>query len=265
MQGKVVPNAKAITHSETGHVFKIFSDGYNPHEYDEWLLQGSEAILDQGLHVASAGLLELGAVAWIQFEMPENITTAEGVTFRPWFNAFGSLNGKFASTWKTGVTNIVCDNTMRAAQGESGPQFKVKSTANSFQRLDEARQALGIVFSVGEEFEQEVKALCAQDFTNQQFSKLVEQLAPITSETKPAGVRLAAKKRDALVSLWRSDPRVSPWQGTAWGAYQAVNTYGQHLATVRVGNRPERNMTKNLQGKIDESDADVLARIAALI
>lgn len=256
---------QVIVRSDNGARLGIFSSIYQPHAYDQWLITTSETIMDQGLHIASAGLLENGAVAWLQFEMPDNVTTAEGVTFRPWFNAFSSLNGKFATTWKTGVTNIVCDNTMRAAQGERSEQFKVKSTARSMSRITKAREALGIVFTTGAEFEAEVKALCEQDFTDRQFDALVAQLAPIKPDMKPRGVSMATRKRDALKTLWTSDSRVAPWAGTAWGAYQAVNTYGQHCATVRVGNRPERNMMKNLQGKIDESDADVLGRIAALV
>lgn len=264
---QMVPNAKAIVRSDNQHVLGIFSDGYQPHHYDQWLLDNVGYILDTSsgeLGIGSAGVLEGGAVGWVQVEMPETVKTAEGVTFRPWFNAFSSLNGKFATTYKTGVTNIVCDNTMRAAQGERSEQFKAKSTSRSLTRIAEARDALGLVFSVAADFEREIAELCSTDFTNQQFDKLVAQLAPVTADMKPRAVSMANKKRDQLYGLWRNDERVAPWAGTAWGAYQAVNTHGQHLATVRVGNRPERNMTKNLQGKIDESDASALELIAAL-
>lgn len=262
--GEPVPNVQAITRSDTGAVLGIFSDSYWPHEYDRWLLANVEMILDDNLQIGSAGLLEGGAVAWVQVEMPENVETAEGVVFRPWLNAFSSLNGKFATTYKTGVTNIVCDNTMRAAQGERTEQFRVKSTARSLQRITQAREALGLVFSVGEDFEAEVKALCATDFTNRQFDALTAQLAPITTDMKPRAVTLAQKKRDTLQALWANDERVTPWRGTAWGAYQAVNTYGQHVSTVRGGNRPHRNMMSTLSGRFDESDTDALSRIMTL-
>ena len=262
-----VPDRQAIVRSDTGDVLGIFSDGYQPHHYDEWLLGNVGAILDTtagDLGIGSAGVLEGGAVGWVQVEMPETVKTAEGVQFRPWFNAFSSLNGKFATTYKTGVTNIVCDNTMRAAQGERSEQFKIKSTSRSLDRIAEARDALGLVFSVADDFAAEVAELCATDFTDRQFESLVDQLAPLTPDMKPRAQTIREKKRDALWTLWRSDERAATWTGTAWGAYQAVNTYDQHLATVRVGNRPERNMTKSLQGKIDDADTDVLARIAAL-
>lgn len=259
-----VPGRKAIVRSDNGAVLGVFSDGYQPHHYDEWLLSNVEAILSQSLMIGSAGLLENGAVAWVQVEMPENVTTAEGVTFRPWINAFSSLNGKFATTYKTGVTNIVCDNTMRAAQGERSEQFKAKSTSKSLERLGQVRDALGLVFSTGEDFAAEVAQLCATDFTNRQFDALVKDMFPIEDDAPSRTRTMTTQKRDQLHTLWVADERVAPWSGTAWGAYQAFNTYGQHVARIKGDNRAERNMTKTLNGKIDEADDLVLTRITAL-
>lgn len=242
----------------------IFRPGYTIHNYDEWLLGNVQGILDQDLNIGSAVLLENGAVCSIQVEMPENVTTAEGVVFRPFINAFSSLNGKYATTYKTGVTHVVCDNTMRAMTGERTEQFKCKSTARSMGKISKAREALGLVIAVADDFEAEVARLCATPFNDRQFFQLVSQLAPITPESKPRGVTLATKKRDALHLLWRTDERVAPWSGTAFGAWQAVNTYGQHASTVRVGNRPERNYTKTLDGKIEEADAQALDLILSL-
>lgn len=264
----VVPQHKAIVRNDTGAVLGVFSNGYCPHDYNEWLLSNMAGILDTSagdLGIGSAGLLEGGAVAWVQVEMPETVKTVEGVQFRPWINAFSSLNGKFATTYKTGVTNIVCDNTMRAAQGEHSEQFKVRSTSRSLGKLAEAREALGLVFAVAEDFELQVSELTAQHFTTRQFDSLVKQLAPITEDMKPVAVTNADKKRGLLWSLWNLDERVAPWRGTAWGAYQAANTYGQHLSRINGGNRPLSNMKRSLGGQIDQADTDVLERIAALV
>jgi phage/plasmid-like protein (TIGR03299 family) len=263
-----VENSKAIVRSDTGTVLGVFSQGYCPHDYNEWLLTNIGGILGTSsgdLGIGSAGLLEGGAVAWVQVEMPETVKTAEGVQFRPWLNAFSSLNGKFATTYKTGITDVVCDNTMRAAQGEHSEQFKVRSTARSLGKLAEAREALGLVFAVADDFEQHIAQMCAQQFSNRKFELLMRELVPIEQDMKPVAVTNATKKRDALMGLWLNDRRVAPWTGTAWGAFQAFNTYGQHLGRVVGGNRPLSNMKRSLSGKIDEADADVLDRIAALV
>lgn len=255
---------QVIIRSDDGSRLGIFRPGYVIHNYDEWLLTNVQNILDDGLSIGSAVLLENGAVCCVQVEMPDNITTREGVEFRPFLNAFSSLNGKFATTYKTGITHVVCDNTMRAAVGERTEQFKVKSTARSMGQLGRAREALGLVWAVGDDFAAEVSRLCATQFSDRQFELMTKELAPIGPDSKPRAVTMATKKRDALMGLWRSDARVTPWAGTAFGAWQAVNTYGQHMATVRVGNRAERNMTKVLDGKTEEADARALDLIMAL-
>ena len=64
---------------------------------------------------------------------------------------------------------------------------------------------------------------------------------------------LAGTKRDTLAGLYRTDPRVAPWAGTAHGVLQAVSTYDQHQATVR-GSRAERNHLKTITGDFGRLD-----------
>lgn len=261
-----IPGRKAIVHPENDHVFGVFKDSYTPHPFSEWLVTNVSNVLGGELAIGSAGLLKMGAVAWVQAEMPDNVTTVDGVEFRPFFNAFGSLDGTFASTYKLGVTNVVCDNTMRAAQNEDTPQVKIKSTKYGKAKVVKIREALGMVHAVADAFSEEAHRLCSTQFTDRQFEALVDQLAPAPDpvEASKRAITLAENKRDAFWNMWRQDERVAPWNGTAWGAYQAVNTYGQHVATVQNTERAERNMLNALNGKIDDQDARTLELIGSL-
>jgi len=104
-----VEGKQAITCSDTGHVLGIFSSGYTVHQYREWLLDRVSTILDNGLSIGSAGLLRDRAQAWVSVEVPDNITTPEGVVFRPNLLACTSHDGSLATTYKRVVTNVVCD------------------------------------------------------------------------------------------------------------------------------------------------------------
>jgi len=64
---------------------------------------------------------------------------------------------------------------------------------------------------------------------------------------------LASTKRDTLAGLYRSDPRVAPWSGTAHGVLQAINTYDQHNGVIR-GDRAERNSLKTITGDFGRLD-----------
>jgi hypothetical protein len=77
------PGRQAILRSDNGHVMGIFTDGYQPHPYVEWLITTIGMLLDDDLSIGSAGLLRGGAVAWVSVEVPDTVTTPEGVQFRP--------------------------------------------------------------------------------------------------------------------------------------------------------------------------------------
>jgi phage/plasmid-like protein (TIGR03299 family) len=259
-----VPGSKAIARSDNGEVLGIFRDGYVPHQYREWLLKALADILDDNLQIGSAVLLKGGAVACVSVETPENLTTPEGVEYRPHLLAVSSFNGTIATTYKPVVTNVVCDNTMTSALREDGPTFKVKATRNSQLRLADAREALGIVHTMADDFAAEVAKLSATPFGDKHFERLVISMTKHDPNSK-RGATMAENKRDKLWELWRSDARVVEFAGTAYGAWQAVNTYQQHESPFKGGNRVERNMLRDLTGKTEAADVETLERILSLV
>lgn len=99
-----------------------------------------------------------------------------------------------------------------------------------------------------------------------QWERIVKELIPMPDDPTKSkrAATVATRKRDTLMRLWRHDERVAPWSGTAFGAWQAFNTYGQHEATVRGMSRQERNMLNAVNGTIESADADTVRRILAL-
>src|SRR5688572_29894447 len=110
-----IPNRKAMITSDNGDVLGIFKSGYTGHQYKEWLLENVATILDDDLGIGSAGLLRNRAQAWVSVEVPETISTPEGVEFRPNLLACTSFDGSLATTYKRAVGIVVCDNTLSAA------------------------------------------------------------------------------------------------------------------------------------------------------
>lgn len=259
-----VPNRQVIARSDTGHVMGVFMQGYEPHQYREWLLNQVANFLDSGLAVGSAGLLRGGAQAWVSVEVPENITTPQGVEFRANLLAVTSFDGSLATTYKRVVTNVVCDNTMAAGLAERGQQFKVKHSKNSRVKLHDARDALAIVHTVSDDFAAEVKALCETTVTDEQWDRFLDAHRPLPTGRGASYTRASNERRD-LRHLWNHDQRVSPWRGTAWGVMQAVNTYTHHVGTVRNVTRAERNMTRAAKGDIDTLDQTTATTLAAVL
>lgn len=255
----------ALGAQDPGAILGIFKSGYAGHDYSRWLLEQVAEILDDDLAIGSAGLLRAGALAWVSIEVPETITTPEGVAFRPHLLATTSFDGSVATTYGRKVQLVVCDNTHAVAMRESGQQLKVRHSRHSQVRLADARDALALVHTIADDFAAEVAELTSVAVSAGDWARFLDELAPIPDEDGRART-LAVSKRESLQRLWNHDTRVAPWRGTAFGVMQAVNTFTHHEAIVRGMVRSERNMLRAATGDIDALDrhsVQTIMRIAA--
>lgn len=255
---KVVPNRKAIVRNDNFTVLGVPSERYTMHQYDEWLLKNVSNLLDDDLVIGSAGLLRNGGVAWVQIEMPENMRVAD-VEFRPNLLAATSFNGSLATTYKRTSTVVVCDNTLQAGLNEGGHTLRVKHTANSVLRLEQARDALQVIHTIADDFTKEVESLLATKVSDAQFEKFLTVYAPQDDKSSKFKMTMSTNLRDTLRNLWTNDPRVSPWKNTGFGVLQTVNTYRQHLRPTRgLTIAPERTMMEAISGATAAADAQAL-------
>lgn len=259
-----IPDRKAIVRSDTADVFGVFKSGYAIHQYREWLLNTVSGILGDTLAIGSAGLLKNGAVAWVSVEVPESITTPEGVEFRPNLLASTSHDGSMATTFARVVTLTVCDNTLAIARNEAGQKYKVKHSRHSGFKLADARDALNLIHSAADDYAAQVKELCETTVTNRQWAQFLDMHCPMPEESGRART-LAQGKREDLAQLWSSDMRVAPWANTAFGVVQAINTYTHHKGIVRGMARPERNALKAVTGEFDTLDRATLDTIGKVL
>ncbi len=262
-----VEGRKAVVTSDTHDVLGVFKSGYQGHQYQEWLLENVGTILDDDLGIGSAGLLRNRAQAWVSVEVPDSITTPEGVEFRPNLLATTSFDGSLATTYKRVVQIVVCDNTRDAALGEDGQQFKVKHTKYSGFKITNAREALAVVHTMSEDFTEEVANLTAWKVSDADFLRLLDVMVPVPEgeDASKRGVTVAENKRAELIQMYHNDERVAPWKGTAFGVGQAYNTWTHHKAIVRKGvPRVVRNMENVVTGKMGMMDSKVLEALSVI-
>ncbi len=255
-----MPERRAWVRMDTGEVMGIHSDGYAGHQYGEWLVRNVENLLDSEVQVGGAGLLAKGAQAYVQVEIPETIEV-QGVAFRPTILATTSFDGSIATTYKETVQIVVCDNTRAMALRGGGRVFRVKHTRNSQMRISEARQALGLLHQIGEEFAAEVEQLLSIEVSDRQWSKFLEAYAPIENNATQRSITMAENKRGELNRMYRHDVRVQPWAGSAYGVVQAVNTFVHHAQKVQRVSRVERNLSRAIEGKVEALDKGTLATL----
>ena len=243
----LVPKMYAIVNSKTGHVFKIASENYVIHQYQDWLVKNVATLLDNGnLQIGSAGLLRKGAGAFVSVETPENVKTRSGMKIKPKLLAASSHDSKLASTYKFVSTIVVCDNTLNDALAEPETNaYRMRHTANSFGRLEDVRKTLDIVIAGSEGMIDFLDSLSDVKVSEAQWQEIVERLVPVPDSSRPQVVARLENKRLELDNLWRNDPRCSPWYGSGLGVFQAFNTHSNHIAGQDTS-RFDRNMRKTL-------------------
>lgn len=249
--------------NDPGAILGVFKSGYQIHLYMEWLVKNVDLITSgSSLGIASAGVLREGAQAYTSFSMPEVQTTAEGIDFRPYLGACTSLDGTLASDYFRCVQLPVCDNTLAIARSEGGGRIKYKHTRNSVSKIGDAREALGIVESIVDDFTAQTDEQTNTAVSDADFDAILSAAHPMPEEDGRART-MAENRQTALRVLWNSDPRVTPWRGSMFGVVQAFNTFEHHCKNVRGGGddpdaqravRMERNMERVLRGELEALD-----------
>ena len=119
--------------------------------------------------------------------------------------------------------------------------------------------------TLAEDFAAEVTRLCATTVDQAQWARFLDTYVSRHDRAglplKGRALTMADRKRDILQRLYRHDPRVSPWAGTAHGVLQAVNTFEHHEGIIRGTRRPERNILRTITGDFAKLDRNTLSTL----
>ena len=257
-----VEGSRAIVNNRTDHVFKIAGPDYRIHQFDEWLLEGLDKILDTDeFGIGLAGIYEQGARAFVMIERPETIPSASGMQVRPQILAATSHDSKYATTFRATAEFVVCTNIIDFTMRKGNPAFFVRHSKYSSLKVDDARKVLDLLVTAGEQVTSVVDKLADVTVTDEQWQEIVERLVPLKENSPARTVARIGNKRERLHQMWAADPRCAPWNGSALGAFQVFNCHRQHHAG-NDSSRLKRNMTDILSTPTGTTDEAILATIA---
>lgn len=240
-----VPGRSAVVRTDNGKVLNIVSKRYGIHQFRDVLMENVSNLLDTGagdLGVVGAGLLDHGGVGWVQIA-PNDGVMVSGDKLAPTLTVVSSHNGKFATSYRTGLFRFRCSNQLGTVNRARGTAYRMRHTRNSSMNITDAREVLEVMFADTESAVTEVQRLIDQSVTDAQFLDIVRHLNPEPEQTfhDDGSVNTGPQTRwdnqlETLAGLWRNDPRVG-FHGSAWGVVQTYSTYRQH-------ERPYRQMTE---------------------
>ena len=140
-----VTDKKAVTRMDNGKVFGVFSNQYTPLQnrdaftFFDSVVGAGEAIYH------TAGTLAGGSRIWILAKLPGDLKLSATDVLERYILLANSHDGSLAVTMKPTTVRVVCNNTLSVALGgETNKLFRAVHTSSVMQRVNQARETLGL-------------------------------------------------------------------------------------------------------------------------
>lgn len=248
----------------------VFSSKALHPPYQETLVAQAEKLTGTTLGISSAGVLQKGARAWVEFSMKEtHFDPKSGLGFRPNLVHADSMDGSIAYTKALTVNITVCLNTLRRnllEASSAGTLVRRKHTAGILdtRKDQDEREALGILEQIDAEFLADLHRAIEMPVTEKQRIQVLDIMVPLTDDMSERSRTLASNKRDSILAMGKS-PMVEPWIGTAFGEIQRYSTWQHWHAPAKSTGQWERNAQRDLMGKSAEADAVVVSALEKVL
>lgn len=209
---------------------------YRPFQ-NEALFSFADNILEGGAIWESAGSIKDGRVVFGSLVVPrEFILDPQGANDKTvtYLLVHTAHDGSSSVSASITPVRVVCQNTLNMALNGTKQSFKVRHTAGTGNRVDEARRVLGLTFAHMDSFETLARQLFETPATAKDVFDLFTAVYPKPEQGSPAGVVTKwQNKIDLLNDIYYKSPTQTNVEGTAWGVLNAMT---ERLDYFRNGN-----------------------------
>jgi phage/plasmid-like protein (TIGR03299 family) len=253
-----VEDQYATVRTDTGAVLGVVSGQYRVFQNREAFSFLDELVGEKLARYETAGALRDGRRVWMLAKLPQELRVGNtDDVIEPYLLLANSHDGSLALRIIPTTVRVVCANTLNLALGKAGSTGVTIRHLDSLEdRVQEAREHLGVFVDRIERFQDEVDALATTTLTDSQaktyFSEVFDLPAPgrlldrmldsqedrgqfmkelLTNyEARSERQRQAdARLLDALMEGFHGEKNCLPGiEGSAWAALNAVTDYADH-------------------------------------
>lgn len=210
---------------------------YTPFQNEETTGLLSALTDEGGAHIETIGALRDCRDTFVTMKMPNHmvftspITGAADVTDL-YISILNNHTGQAPLRALISPVRIVCANTQRMAEASAKSTVSLRHTGSPTSRLQEVRNLLGLSFAYRDTFVEQCERLIARELDTVVILDVIEDVWNVEGATteKQAEARKATAK--TVLDNYLTSPTVKPFFGTAFGAYNAVTEYLDHMAPV---------------------------------
>lgn len=182
----------------------------------------------------TAGALGVGERIWILAKMPDYIVIKGANGQEDRVEKFLLLttghDGRNQIKAKLTPVRVVCNNTLTTALKGSEQEVTIIHSANVRDRLAEAHRILGLTNKLYSQVQAIFQKMSLRTITNDELLAYVNKLVPDNPEAENNTRRV--NQREQILDLHENGLGAELSRGTAWGAYNAVAEYADHIATI---------------------------------
>lgn len=249
----------AVYRPGDGKPLGIVGTDYEIFSNEETFLGLGSALGQLGLPVLTAGSLREGSRTFMCFEHPETASLPNGDMIKGHLLISTSHDGSLALQASDVEIVVVCSNTLSAALGGAASIFRIKHTRNMRDSIAEAQRLLSKAQSAREAKLAAASKLLGIHLSRADWTSFLETLVPLPAlaegvdPDKDRTTSNVIRLRDTLDTIYLTHPTQANKLDTAWGAYNAITFYTNHLQTRRKTDTAtaEENRMEALTGATD--------------
>lgn len=227
-----VPSHKALIRDDTSGVLHVVTNTYHPIQYREVMDYALAAVdLRPGdAAIENIGLMAKGAEFFATINLGSLFIDPAGINDEICrrLAVFSSHNGKLAIMLAATNMRVICSNMAPAIRGNSTNKVTVKHTKNAKDRLDAARQALGIADFAAKQFEEDANKLLGIPANKDTVVRVANKIWPLKDDASDKGKTQHANRLSRLVSIFEGERCEQNFGSNAWSAFNAFTEYLDH-------------------------------------
>lgn len=210
----------------------------------------ADALVDSGdAKYETAGSLAGGKVVFLTMKVPNGILIGGEDKCEFYIMLRNSHNGSTRIGVFVTPIRVVCQNTLSLGIAQAQQRWEMRHDRSLEGKLAEARNTLQLTFDYIHEFEVMGNELISTKVTDAELTAILEAAIPARPKT-PEVI-------SEIVGMYHDSPTNS-YQGTGWGAFNAVTEYFDHV-------RETRSLEARFTSIMDGGVADIRNRTAELL
>lgn len=234
----LVPNKYATVRSDTNVPLGVVGKAYVPIQNRDAFNFFDSVIGSYNAKYEVVGSLGQGENVWMLVQLGDviRIKNTDDVVKRYILLANNHDGSRCFKMFITPI-RVVCWNTLSCAMsgsktdvlGNKNDGINIRHTVNAAERVQDARQVLGLASQFYDKIADAFQALATKEVSDKWVKDYVNQLIPRPPKARKTSSRILNVRGNIVDLMDHETNRLSRISGTAWAAYNAATLYADHF------------------------------------